>query len=481
MSRTSLRLLTGLCTCLFLSCGELPSSDGVPDDPRVILPLQVYPNQTFILDASGSTAYQREIRGYIFSTGDSNPDLVSRSSKLTYAYNALGTFQVSVSLLDGTGTAETSIEVVSCDTASLACIPERPCPPGYTCENGSCQPAFIACEAHSDCPLGLSCLKGACGVGGPCEDPVDPPPGGEDCEIHANCSDDAFCVDEVCQVATCNGICESQVVASYSLEVTSATGIAINRPELRRDPASLFYTQDESGLIHAYTFEQLEPGTSGLPDEPPRYKGVLVSQGLFESQFSVEQPRQQWIGLDLVNGEELGQPGVSFLLSTGHNSGFANVPLAEGSDPLAFASLVILEEGLAWVDDLANSELPVLANGLDDTFAGYNIETHEILVSADNLELDRVVGEYEPLTGALICGVARDEGAVYLLENRISADGTGLTAARIVKLDPDADPQYFAVPVRAACGLERGLEPGQLFYTSWQPTETSWLVEQQLP
>lgn len=69
---------------------------------------------------------------------------------------------------DGGTTERDSGPVIRLDSGpTTECDTDRPCPTGYTCQDGECVPT-AECTFDSDCPAGEECVSGSC-------EPVSPP------------------------------------------------------------------------------------------------------------------------------------------------------------------------------------------------------------------------------------------------------------------------------------------------------------------
>lgn len=155
---------------VLVGCTLEPEADAERPlvEPRLVTPLEVYPGQVFVIDASGSDFIgPGRIDGYefVFDRGD---DVVRTSEpRLEHRFDSPGVHIVGLRLVGHEPLTEQTVRVVDCE-AVLGCEPTRPCPPWYACDNGRCVAAPALCEADAECPGGLPCVAGACGAAGTC-------------------------------------------------------------------------------------------------------------------------------------------------------------------------------------------------------------------------------------------------------------------------------------------------------------------------
>lgn len=111
-----LLLLTVLCGTVS-ACGDDPpsdfdDSDNVPPVAAFDAPETVAVGETFIFDASLSQDEDGEIASFIFEI-EAEPLIQTRSPELVFAFDASGTFEVALTVIDDRGTKDTARRTIN--------------------------------------------------------------------------------------------------------------------------------------------------------------------------------------------------------------------------------------------------------------------------------------------------------------------------------------------------------------------------------
>ena len=99
------------------ACGDDPpsdfdDSDNVPPVAAFDAPETVAVGETFIFDASLSQDEDGEIASFIFEI-EAEPLIQTRSPELVFAFDASGTFEVALTVIDDRGTKDTARRTIN--------------------------------------------------------------------------------------------------------------------------------------------------------------------------------------------------------------------------------------------------------------------------------------------------------------------------------------------------------------------------------